>query len=90
MKTKKDKPVTWLNMRLTAEEKARITRMARGRGVTTKGFILDLVRQEEEKQKRHLEAQPGSFLDGIEDIVGSASGPGDLSTNPEYMEGFGD
>ncbi|MEX0772067.1 MAG: hypothetical protein WEB89_01875 [Balneolales bacterium] len=90
MKTKKDKPVTWLNMRLTPKEKANITRMARSRGVTTKGFILGLISQEEEKQKVRLEAQPGSFLDGIEDIIGSASGPGDLSTNPEYMEGFGE
>ncbi|MEX0779696.1 MAG: hypothetical protein WD491_11785 [Balneolales bacterium] len=85
METKKDKPVTWLNMRLTPREKARIIRLARGRGYTTKGFILDLVNQEEEKQNIRLEAQPGSFLDGIEDIIGSASGPGDLSTSPELF-----
>jgi Arc/MetJ-type ribon-helix-helix transcriptional regulator len=24
------------------------------------------------------------------DLVGSLSGPGDLSTNPKYMEGFGE
>jgi len=30
-----------------------------------------------------------SFLDAASEFVGSLEGPGDLSTNPEYMEGFG-
>ncbi|NBO30927.1 MAG: hypothetical protein LVT47_10640 [Cyanobacteria bacterium LVE1205-1] len=34
--------------------------------------------------------QPGmSALDVSRDIVGCVEGPGDLSTNPKYMEGFG-
>ena len=37
-----------------------------------------------------INAPPGSFLDGIEDIVGSVEGPTDLSANPRYMEGFGE
>jgi hypothetical protein len=34
--------------------------------------------------------QPGmSAFDVSRDIVGCVEGPGDLSTNPKYMEGFG-
>lgn len=31
----------------------------------------------------------GSFLDVAGDLIGSVEGPGDLSTNPKYMEDFG-
>jgi hypothetical protein len=30
-----------------------------------------------------------SFLEAARDIIGSVEGPGDLSTNKAYMEGFG-
>ncbi|MFP4229420.1 MAG: hypothetical protein ACLFTE_11430 [Salinivenus sp.] len=36
------------------------------------------------------EAQPGSFLDGLEHLVGSVEGPPDLTTNPKHMEGYGE
>jgi metal-responsive CopG/Arc/MetJ family transcriptional regulator len=39
---------------------------------------------------RHKAKQPPSALDLAGDIVGSCKGPGDLSTNPKYMEGFGE
>jgi len=32
---------------------------------------------------------PVSALDLAGDLVGCGEGPGDLSTNPKYMEGFG-
>ncbi len=31
-----------------------------------------------------------SFLDIAGDLLGTCEGPGDLSTNPKYMEGFGE
>ena len=34
-------------------------------------------------------SQPGSFLEAAGDLIGCVEGPGDLSTNPKYMEGFG-
>jgi metal-responsive CopG/Arc/MetJ family transcriptional regulator len=34
--------------------------------------------------------QPLSALDLAGDLVGCGQGPGDLSTNPKYMEGFGE
>lgn len=30
-----------------------------------------------------------SFLDAAREFIGCAEGPGDLSTNPRYMEGYG-
>ena len=35
-------------------------------------------------------ARPLSVLDVAGDLVGCAEGPADLSTNPKYMEGFGE
>jgi hypothetical protein len=34
-------------------------------------------------------SKPISALELAGDLVGSCEGPGDLSTNPKYMEGFG-
>ena len=31
----------------------------------------------------------GSLYDRIKNLCGVISGPGDLSTNPKYMEGYG-
>ena len=42
-----------------------------------------------EKPRKPFKAKPGSVLEGLEDIVGSVSGPPDLSSNPKYMEDFG-
>lgn len=30
-----------------------------------------------------------SFLDVAQAMIGAGEGPGDLSTNPEYMQGYG-
>lgn len=32
----------------------------------------------------------GSVLDLVRDLVGKHEGPGDLSYNPKYLEGFGE
>lgn len=36
------------------------------------------------------EPRPISALELAGDLVGCCEGPGDLSTNPKYMEGFGE
>lgn len=61
--------------------------MADREGTSAKEAVLRLVEQALEDEE--LEAPEGSFLSGIEHLVGSAEGPSDLSTNPKYMEGFG-
>ena len=88
MSTTKKKEIKWFGMKLTPAEKKKIERLAKRRGVTQKQAVLDLVNKEVEEKP--IKAKPGSFLDGIEHLAGSVSGPGDLSTNPKYMEGFGE
>jgi predicted CopG family antitoxin len=46
--------------------------------------------REESEDQDEIEVEPGSFLDGLEDVVGSVEGPSDLSTNPEHMNGYGE
>ncbi len=84
----------WFGMKVTPEQKRKIKRLAALRGTSQKAAVLDAVEHElgaEDQSEEDLpEAQPGSFLEGIEDLVGSVEGPPDLSTNPKYMEGFGE
>lgn len=57
--------------------------------------ILDFVeflmtkRQRSSKQLPNEEEEPKSFAETARNIIGMGEGPGDLSTNPDYMEGYG-
>ena len=58
--------------------------------------ILDFVeflvtkRQQSNGRSRSDEGEePKSFAETARDIIGMGEGPGDLSTNPDYMEGYG-
>lgn len=82
---KKDKPV-WFGMKLTPEEKQKIKRLAQRQGISSKQAILRLV---DASLLEKDTAPRGSFLEGIEDLVGSVEGPADLSSNPRYLDGFG-
>lgn len=84
--TKKKKTV-WFGMKLTPEQKEKIRKLARQRGVSQKKAVMDLV--EKEVNKEPIEPKPGSFLEAAHDLFGIGEGPGDASTNPKYMEGFG-
>ena len=35
-------------------------------------------------------AAPQSFFEVARDVIGIGEGPGDLSTNPAYMQGYGE
>ncbi len=85
----KAKEIKWFGMKLTPAQKAKIKRLAERRGVSQKQAVMDLVDQAVEEKKEPIKAKPGSFLDGIEHLAGSVEGPGDLSTNPKYMEDYG-
>ncbi len=82
------KKIKWFGMKLTPEQKDKIRRLARRRGVSQKKAVMDLVEKEIEDQES-IEAKPGSFLDRNKDLCGIGSGSGDVSSNPEYMEGYG-
>lgn len=81
----------WFGMRVTPAQKADIKRLAQKRGQSVTATVLDLVQRALEEEEE-LVAEPGSFLAALE-----AAGltpvddhlPADLSTNPTYMEGYG-
>lgn len=77
----------WFGMKLTPAQKRKIKILAEREGTTAKEALLRLVDQALANEK--LDAPTGSFLSGIEDLVGSVEGPSDLATNSKYMEGFG-
>jgi hypothetical protein len=55
--------------------------------------ILDFVEFIKAKRQKIVlvqsEEAPRSFLETAQAIIGMGEGPGDLSTNPDYMEGYG-
>lgn len=64
----------------------RVARVARSRNQT----VSEVVRRALEQLE--VEARPprkGSALQRAGRLVGAVSGPGDLSTNPKYLEGYG-
>ena len=77
----------WFGMKLTPEQKKKIKLLAQREGTSAKEALMRLV--EQALATEPIEVQAGSFLDGIEHLIGSVEGPRDLSTNPKYMEGFG-
>lgn len=85
-KAQSPKPI-WFGMKLTSEQKQQIRLLARQRNTSAKDALMGLV--EEALAPKSFKAAPGTFLEGLEDLVGSVSGPADLSTNPEYMKDFG-
>ncbi|MBI2504989.1 MAG: hypothetical protein HYW07_17360 [Candidatus Latescibacteria bacterium] len=85
-KIRQSKPI-WFGMKLTPQQKQQIRLLARQRHTSAKQALMELV--EEALAQRSFKAPQGSFLDGLEDLVGSVSGPADLSANPEYMKDFG-
>lgn len=81
----------WFGMKLTPEQKRKIKQLAQREGLSAKQAVLQAVEQAL-GIGRYPEAQPGSFLEGLEDLVGSVgseSDPIDLASNPKHMEGFG-
>jgi hypothetical protein len=81
----------WFGMRVTPTQKEKIERLAEQKGTTQKAAVLNAV-------ERMLsggdgaEAQPGSVLEQVEDLVGvepDSDAPTDLSTNPKHMEDYG-
>ncbi|MCH8962381.1 MAG: hypothetical protein IH820_13960 [Bacteroidetes bacterium] len=84
------KEKVWFGMKVTPAQKADIKRLAQKRGQSATATVLDLVQRALEEEE--IVAEPGSFLAALE-----AAGltpvddnlPADLSTNPTYMEGYG-
>lgn len=72
-----------VTVKMPADLHGRLEAEAARRG-TTKSAIL------REAFARSSSAAPaGSFYERAKHLIGTASGPGDLSTNPKYMAGYG-
>ena len=72
-----------VTVKMPAELHARLEAEA-ARRATTKSAIL-----REAFVQRQAVAPAGSFYARAKHLIGVASGPGDLSTNPKYMAGYG-
>ena len=72
-----------VTVKMPADLHARLEAEA-ARRATTKSAIL------REAFARGPSAAPASsFYERAKHLIGAASGPGDLSTNPKYMAGYG-
>jgi metal-responsive CopG/Arc/MetJ family transcriptional regulator len=73
-----------ISLKLPSSLSARLDRAAKKRG-QSKSEVVRTALEEFLNGER-----PMSALELAGDIVGCGKGPGDLSTNPKYMEGFGE
>jgi hypothetical protein len=77
-----------ISLRVTEPLFRRLQRAARGRGQSQSAVVRAALEQFLNGERTG--PRPLSALELAGDLVGSAEGPGDLSTNPEYMEGYGE
>jgi len=75
-----------VTVKLSAPLHARIGRIAKTRQATRSRVIREAIEAGLEESARGDER---SFYALTSALAGSASGPGDLSTNPKYMKNFG-
>jgi len=72
-----------VTVKMSAEQFARLERIARERRIP-KATVL-----RESFDRVAGQPVPGSMCELIGDLIGSVKGPGDLTSNPKYMEHFG-
>ena len=73
-----------LSLKLPPGLSVKLERAAKQRGESKSEVVRAALEQ-------FLKAErPMSALELVGDLVGCGEGPGDLSTNPNYMEGFGE
>jgi len=66
---------------------AKLERVAKARGQSKSEVVRAALEQFLNGERPA--GRPLSALELAGDLVGCAEGPGDLSTNPKYMEGYG-
>jgi hypothetical protein len=82
-----EKKIEWFGMKLTPQEKDKIRMLAKKKGVSLKEAVMSAVNEELIEYK--VKPKPGSYLEKIEHIAGTADGPEDLSSNPDHLNDFG-
>jgi hypothetical protein len=76
-----------LSLRLPDRLSARLERAAKKRG-QSKAAVVRAALQPYLNGARS--GASGSALEAVKPWIGCVEGPGDLATNPKYMEGFGE
>lgn len=64
----------------------KLERTARQQGQSKSDVVRSALEQFLNGERR---AAPVSFLEAAGDLIGCVEGPGDLSTNPKHLEGYG-
>ena len=72
-----------VSIKLPPSLAAKVARLAKKRRTTRSAVIREAI-------EALTERRPGSAAEHAADLYGSVSAPPDLSTNPRYMEGFGE
>lgn len=86
-KTRTSGSLQMLSVKIPRALSARVARIARRRRTT----VSDVVRAAlEALEDAELVPRQGSALARAGALVGSVAGPGDLSTNPRHLDGFGE
>jgi predicted DNA-binding protein len=75
-----------VSLKLPEALDADLTKVARRRGLTKSAVVQEALQAYLAGIDRH---QAESCLDLARDLWGSVEGPGDLSHNKKYMEGYG-
>lgn len=77
------------DIQLTDEQRKLLAKLAEETGRPVSKLIDELLATS--KRPRRTPREGRSFLDAMKEcgLVGAMDGPGDLSTNPAHMEGFG-
>jgi hypothetical protein len=75
-----------LSLKIPAFIDVRLTSLAKKTKTTKSALVRKALTEYLASQSK---IRPGSLLDRVRDLAGCFEGPGDLSTNPKYMEGFG-
>ena len=75
-----------VSLKLSEAMLRQLERTARERGQSKSDVVRSALEQYLSGARA---APPGSALEAVLPWAGCCEGPGDLSTNPKYMEGFG-
>ena len=76
------------SLKLPPNLSAKLNRLAKKRGQSKSEVVREALEQFFNGER--AAQRPMSALELAGDLVGCVQGPGDLSTNPKYMEGFGE
>ncbi len=83
--------MTTISLKIPPELEGRLNAVARRKRISKSAVIREALEQALPSSHRVAKASlpKGSVLERVTDEIGSCEGPGDLSANPKYMEGFG-